>query len=680
MKANRLIALALSLLLLLGVSGVSAFAMEIPEITMEPSDIDRQLSLIQSKAAGLKQPEGDMTWYYGVTDLDHNGNLEFIAAAQHPQNRSTNLRLWEVNQERTDLTECKLNKDPEESFPDILTDVADTYHNKSTDSWYYLLYDNIVISDNEVYSIKTTVRLADQALSYNAFAVEHTIAANGLRSVSHTDYNGAPISQTQYNAAGNDAMAGYERSSTNFEWLTAKDADNLTRLTDSFSVFMGQKTPTEVFPVPRPAVLNEPPSATPAPTTAPAPAQPQVFLSVTKNPTNENRTEGDTAYFVSAASAYESLSWTFVSPDGGEYSAQTMMNLWGNVSGQDSTTLTLSNVNTSMGGWGVYCTFYYKGQTARTTTAWLYVTGKSQPAPSGSYSAVVSDWTYSTVTLRVEGQVTVTVSRDICTIDGDLYSGAPAYVYWNGSAVTYCSIQGSRSDPPKESSINGYAHEGGAGYSIDLVNGKNVFVDSWKCNVSGSFYDGASCVVYFTEYPTTESVYRVDIYGSSQPSQGSMDGIASEAGGGYAIDLANGDQVYVDAWKCTVSGSFVDDSPCTVYYYGTPTSDNIYSANIYGSEAPVQGSMGGTAHEGGGGYAIDLENGDQVYVDSWKCNVNGFFYDGAYCIVYFNGAPTSDNIYSADIYGRDKPILYDHGDGLDSLDDYGYGFNPPLLY
>jgi hypothetical protein len=48
--------------------------------------------------------------------------------------------------------------------------------------------------------------------------------------------------------------------------------------------------------------------------------------------------------------------------------------------------------------------------------------------------------------------------------------------------------------------------------------------------------------------------------------------------------------------------------------------------------------------------------------------------------VYYNGSPSSDNIYSADIYGRDKPVLYDHGDGLDSLDDYGYGFNPPLLY
>ena len=67
-------------------------------------------------------------------------------------------------------------------------------------------------------------------------------------------------------------------------------------------------------------------------------------------------------------------------------------------------------------------------------------------------------------------------------------------------------------------------------------------------------------------------------------------------------------------------------------------------------------------------------------MDSWKCNVSGLFYDGAYCVVYFNGSPSSDNIYSADIFGRDKPILYDHDDGLDSLDDYGYGFNPPLLY
>ena len=75
--------------------------------------------------------------------------------------RSTNLKIWEVSADRKSLTECTLAKDPEESFPDILTDSADTFHNPETNTWSYLLYDNIVISNSEVYTIKTAVSLKD---------------------------------------------------------------------------------------------------------------------------------------------------------------------------------------------------------------------------------------------------------------------------------------------------------------------------------------------------------------------------------------------------------------------------------------------------------------------------------------------------------------------------------------
>ena len=68
--------------------------------------------------------------------------------------------------------------------------------------------------------------------------------------------------------------------------------------------------------------------------------------------------------------------------------------------------------------------------------------------------------------------------------------------------------------------------------------------------------------------------------------------------------------------------------------------------------------MSGTAYDGGGGYAIDLDNGDQVYVDSSICNVEGQFYDGCSALVYYTDYPSSENIYSVDIYGSQ-------------------GFNPP---
>ena len=120
------------------------------------------------------------------------------------------------------------------------------------------------------------------------------------------------------------------------------------------------------------------------------------------------------------------------------------------VYGLYSTTLGLNSVVRQLNGWGAYCTFYYKGQTARTTTAYMYV---SAPAPTPT-------------------------------------------------------------PQPGYGSMRGVAHEGGGGYAINLENGTEVFVDSWNCNVEGQFYDGCSAVVYYTDYPSTANVYRADIFGN----------------------------------------------------------------------------------------------------------------------------------------------------------------------
>ena len=529
-KSKRILAylLALTMLATMAVAAsAGAYADgELQTVTMAPTDIDNQLSYIFSQVGSLKQNDGN-TWYYTVTDLDHDGSLEFIAASQHPQDRSTNLKVWEVGADRSSLTECTLAKDPEESFPDILTDVADTFHNTTTNTWDYLFYDNVVISPTNVYTSKSAYHLKDGVISYEAYAVEHTQLAGSARNVTHTDANGAAISPEQYNAAGVNAFAGCERSSTNFQWLTAAKLDNQMNLIDTYSVFSGMKQPVEVFPVPKPAALQAP-SATPAPaaTAAPAPTPaapapvPAVYLTVTKNPTNENRAEGGTALFVSCANAFESLTWTMVSPDGGEYSVQSFRSAFGaNVTGETSTTLSVANVTSAMNGWGAYCTFYYKGQTARTTTAYMYITAKkNNSAPSGAYSASVTDWNYSSVTLWVANTVSCTVPWAKCDVDGDLYVGAPASVSWNGSDVTYVYISGSKSPvTPTYGSMSGTAYEGGGGYAINLSNGTQVYVDGWKCSVSGYFYDGASCVVYYENSPTAANIYSVDIYGSSRP-------------------------------------------------------------------------------------------------------------------------------------------------------------------
>lgn len=678
---------------LLACGAGSAFADDAANVTIEASDIDLQLSLISTQLSKLEQKDNENTWYYTVTDLDHDGNLEFVAATLHPQDRSTNLKVWEISEDRKSLAECKLDKDEDESFPDIMTDVADTYHDVETDTWFYMFYDKLVISDNEVYTIKTAVNLKDGVIDYDAYAVEHVVLENTWRNISYTDANGLPISGEQYNAAGSNAFAGTEKTSTNFEWLTAKDLEKSTRIVDSYAVFAGTKEPTEVFPVPRPAALggDTNPSASPVPATpaaTPVPSQEVKFLSITKNPTNENKKAGGTALFVACANAFESLNWTLVSPYGGEFSVQNFRNsfLTANVTGEYSTTLSIANVSSDMNGWGAYCTFYYRGQTARTTTAYIYVQGQPtpQPAPqpeSGSMDGYVYDFAGGTIAIDVPGVDIFKLGESDCTINGEIYVGAPATVYYNGRHargvyVTSATINGRTSpDVPEGGTFYGTVTDwNNSGVSVNL-DGTTIALIPWDvCSVSGDIYIGAPATATWSGTTTKGLNFTYcSIEGRQpepQPIYGSMSGSAYEGGGGYAINLADGTQVFIDAWKCNVSGQFYDGASCTVYYTYIPDEANIYQVDIYGSAnvepAPyvpepepsvpetVYGTMSGRAFRDNDTTAfIYLDNGNSVYVDIGICNQIGELVmagGGNPCTIYYYNDPIAANIYSVDVY------------------------------
>ncbi|MBR4549949.1 MAG: hypothetical protein IKO83_08565 [Oscillospiraceae bacterium] len=647
--------LILAMLLSAAVCGVTAQADEPAAVLADSYDVDAQLSMIFFQLEKLMQTDGENTWYYTVTDLDHDGNLEFVAASQHPQDRSTNLKLWEVSADRTALTECSLNKDADESFPDMMTDCADTYHDTQTDTWFYLCYDNIVISNSEVYTIKSAVSLKDGVIGYDAFAVQHTLVENNMFAVSYTDLNGMTISQEQYNAAGVNAFAGTERSSTSFEWLTGTDVKSLARLIDSYSVFAGVKAPTEVFPVPKPAALQAmEPSATPAPvpTAAPSGSTSPSYLMITKNPTNESRKTGDTALFVACANAYDSLTWTLVAPNGGEFSVQQFRSVFpkAGVSGEYSTTLSIGNIERDMNKWGAYCTFYYKGQSARTSTAYISVK-QEKPTPTapigetGDYVGTVIATSFSTVTVDCPGVDLFEIPLSICTITDTLDIGADATVYWvkvagsRGVTVTSCTIRGTKPAPqPVYGSMSGTAyHDTAFTVYVVLQNGSGLHLNGNLVNIiGGNDIDGASCIVYYTDYPSEATIYKVDIYGKDptpapqpepeptpqpepeptpqpepepapqpepepapqpepepapEPSYGVITGRAFRSisdSNKLELFLDNGDSVIVDSYShdgytCTLNaevGAAGGGNPCEVFYVDYPSAANIYKVVV----------------------------------------------------------------------------------------------------
>lgn len=330
-----------------------------------------QINLILSKMDGLLQTDEQNTWYYCIMDLDHNERMEFVAATQHPADRSTSLKVWEVNADTTDLKECVIEKEADESFPDLITNASDTYYDYYIDRWYYLFYDNVVLSPAELYTVRCSVTMKDGVIGYQAYAVEHSELVDSYRYVSHSDMNGNPISASQYNASGIKEFNEAERTTTHFDWFTAAEAKTAYRLESSFKVFADMKPAPSRPPIIPPAVMQHDELA---PVWGNEGETDAVYMVITKNPTSEkNKKVGDSLSFVTSANVYDSCYWTFVDPNGNEfdldYFAAHHVNSY--IDGYYEPTLTIRNLDEYMDGWGAYCTYSFKGQTAETSTAWI---------------------------------------------------------------------------------------------------------------------------------------------------------------------------------------------------------------------------------------------------------------------------------------------------------------------
>ena len=491
----------------------------------------------------------------GCTDLDHNGRLEVIAAALHPVDHSNNVHVYELNADGSAFQELRTVVPEGESFPDILSDTADTFYDASTGSWSYLFTDHLAISTTEVYDVICSVTLKDSSISYQQYALSHTEIKNGIMSTSYIDNNGLTISGDAYSASGINHFPGAERSSTNFAWLSFEDVTSVSVVKDSYSIFTGEKEPDKtttakptVGPTVAVPVQTMAPQATPAPAPAvqptPAPAPKPTYLSVTKNPTNENRKVGDKALFVANATIFDYLTWTLVAPNGGEYSVANFRNVFprSTVSGEYSTTLSIANLEKDMNGWGAYCTFNYNGQTARTSTAYIMIKDSAQPSGSGtvygSASGTVYHDTAYTVYVVLQNGASASLSASLCNIAyGDFVDGSSCTVYYaaypNGNYDIYrIDIYGKAPAPvppaptpyvpvqPTYKSISGKAyHDTAFTEYIVCSNGVTAQVNGYLCNiVSGTYVDGCDCTVYYTQYADgSYEITSVDIYGVYNP-------------------------------------------------------------------------------------------------------------------------------------------------------------------
>ena len=190
-------------------------------------------------------------------------------------------------------------------------------------------------------------------------------------------------------------------------------------------------------------------------------------VPITKNPTDEARSAGGTAWFVSGAANYNSLEWKFMDPAGTFYTVQEFRTRfpYSSVDGEHTTNLTIRNLGTDMNGFGVICTFYNNNGPTDTKMAFLYVSAYAAP----TYSAP----TYTTPTYTAPRTTTTTYYIPYGATDGgytydangnleyDVYypDGSYSTFYSDGSTFTD-NLDGTYMYVSNDGSIDIFADDG----------------------------------------------------------------------------------------------------------------------------------------------------------------------------------------------------------------------------
>lgn len=154
--------------------------------------------------------------------------------------------------------------------------------------------------------------------------------------------------------------------------------------------------PSTVPPVTQtePTTIPSAPKETAAPPKAAAPAK-EPKVSITKNPTGETVTEGESAVFIARADHAEKIVWITVSPD-----AKTVYELDKvpdafeglKVDGQGTEKLTLSSIPYAMDGWRIQCYFTGNGGPAYTKGAYITVKKAAVKTDLSSFEGIIAQY------------------------------------------------------------------------------------------------------------------------------------------------------------------------------------------------------------------------------------------------------------------------------------------------
>ena len=340
-----------------------------------PEDQQKQLIMTNYSLWAYTEP-WDSPWFYAVTDLDHNGRMEIIAATLQGTGLYTWMKVYEVNADCSGLSEVALMEEEGFSYPDLVVDSMPCYYDAEVGLYYYSCEDIIRDGAARYYDQNMFFFLCNGKLDFQTIATKETVYTEDKETVTCLDKDGNVISEADCETYADWYFAGKLKSELMLSWTQVEN------------------------PWPEEDAAGNPD----------IPAGPQIVI--TKNPTSETIAIGGKTWFIAHADNAASLTWQMTGPDGViYYSLDSAMAIHPGLKLEalDGDTLAVSNVPLSANGWGVVALFENGNSSAVTEPAYLYV-GDFLTA----YSSVID--AYKTAYAQGEGRFEYAMQHDLSEI------------------------------------------------------------------------------------------------------------------------------------------------------------------------------------------------------------------------------------------------------------------------
>ena len=306
-----------------------------------PMEQQRQILEASRDAWAFADPY-DCPWYYTFTDLDHNGQLEVLAASTQGTGIFTYARYYELQPDGAGLVNlyhANVEVEGPDDWPEIVRDSLPCYYDRAADRYYYPC-ENVARSGPAWhYSAWYALCLKDGTAEWELLADKTEDESGDTPVLTCRDAQGNAISPADYDAAVSRRFEGMEASALALDWTMVE--------------------------APAPEQSG----------TAQTPALSGPAVQITKNPSSEAITVGGGTWFIAHAENAQSLRWQLLDPEGEVYTLSAAMDTLPGLELEalEGDTLAVRNAPAAMNGWGVQALFEGAGGSALTEPAYLYV-------------------------------------------------------------------------------------------------------------------------------------------------------------------------------------------------------------------------------------------------------------------------------------------------------------------